>query len=431
MTEMDELTTPREEVGNIRLVAFYLPQFHPIPENNEWWGRGFTEWTNVTRGEPLFSGHYQPHLPADLGFYDLRLRETRREQIRLAKSYGINAFCYHYYWFSGKRLLETPLEDMLADAESDMPFCLCWANENWTRRWNGGEQDVLIEQKYLADDPLRFSDDIARYLKDSRYLKVDGLPLLIIYRPQNVPNIRSVAESWRARFREIGVGEVHLSAALTFGNLDYAQFGFDSGVEFPPHNRALLGVKCVNGQVKFRGAFQGCVMMYHELANTYLKRDHAGQNIFRAVFPSWDNTARSQQRALLFLNGTPENYEYWLSQTISKTRKDFPGAERLVFVNAWNEWAEGCHLEPDQKYGKRFLEATLRAKSGRSTQVGFAHMTVPEESAADLRSFLGDLRHIFQIHGHLFLRRRHEQLKGILARNPRLKQFIKFFLFWY
>lgn len=411
--------------GNIRLVAFYLPQFHPIPENDEWWGKGFTEWTNASRAEPLFAGHYQPHLPADLGFYDLRLKEIRREQIKLAKAAGIDAFCYHYYWFSGKRLLEKPLDDMLADKESDMPFCLCWANENWTRRWNGGDQDILAEQKYLPEDRLRFVEDIAPYILDPRYIRVDGRPLLIIYRPQNIPDIRATAEEWRKHFRQIGVGEVHLCAALIFNNLDYTQFGFDSGVEFPPHNRVLLGVNCVNTRIQFHQPFMGCVMRYHDLANAYLNRDQTGQNIFRAVFPSWDNTARSRHQALIFINGTPENYEHWLSRTIAQTRQEHPNSDRLVFINAWNEWAEGCHLEPDQKHGRKFLEATLRAKNGLSTFTTFPDTGIPEESVADLQSFPGDIKRVFQIHGSLVLRLGFERIRMILERNPGLKRFLK------
>jgi len=363
--------------GNLRLVAFYLPQFHPIPENDAWWGKGFTEWTNVTRARPLYPGHYQPQLPADLGFYDLRLRETRREQNRMAREYGIDAFCYHYYWFSGKRLLQAPLDDMLADPQSDMPFCLCWANENWSRRWNGGEQDVLIEQRYAPDDPQRFIEDIAPLLRDSRYLRVDGRPFLIVYRPQLIPDIHAAVETWRTYCRNTGIGEIHLCAALTFNNLDYAQFGFDSGVEFPPHNRDLLGVRYVTRQVGWFKPFQGGAMLMHELARAYLACDFSGRNIFRGVFPSWDNTARRRDTALLFLNGTPANYEFWLDQAIRDTRAQHPGGDRLVFINAWNEWAEGCHLEPDDRYRHGFLEATLRAKQGQVTLQDFPDQAIP------------------------------------------------------
>lgn len=420
---------PPGEASDVRLVAYFLPQFHPIPENNEWWGNGFTEWTNVVRAEPLFPGHYQPHLPEELGFYDLRLRETRRQQIRLARSHGIDAFCYHYYWFSGTRLLQQPLDDMLADPDSDMPFCLCWANENWTRRWNGGDQDILIAQKYEKDDPAKFVGDIARFLRDPRYIKVAGKPLLVVYRPQLIPDIRAVAEEWRRHCRALGLGEIHLCAALTFNNLDYAQFGFDSGVEFPPHNRTLLGVPYVHESVNFHRPFDGTAMLYHELANAYLKRNMQGRKVFRGVFPSWDNTARSRDRALIFLNGTPANYEYWLSATIGKIREEQAVPDRLVFVNAWNEWAEGCHLEPDQKYGHAFLEATLRARTGRSTIGGFTDTRILEEARAGAGAFLADLGRLLDKHSSYLVANLHKKLRPVLARNPRLKAFLKSLFF--
>lgn len=411
--------------ADLRLIAFYLPQFHPIEENDQWWGRGFTEWTNVTRAESLFSGHHQPHFPEEVGFYDLRLCETRRQQIRLAKNHGIDAFCYHYYWFSGTRLLHQPLDDMLADAESDMPFCLCWANENWTRRWNGGDQDILIAQNYSKEDPTAFIRDITPFLKDSRYLKIDGKPLLIIYRPQIIPDIRAVAEEWRRCCQMLEIGEIHLCAALTFDNLDYAQFGFDSGVEFPPHNRTLLGVASAHESINFFRPFDGIAMLYHKLAEAYLQRNVGGQKVFRGVFPSWDNTARSRDRALIFLNGTPANYEYWLSATIGKMREEQPPSQRLVFINAWNEWAEGCHLEPDQKYGRAFLEATLRAKMGDSTLTGFEDMRIPREAGVGLGSLVAEIGLLIRKHKTYFIAGIHRRIRPVLAKNPRLKAFLK------
>ena len=416
---------------DLKLLTFYLPQFHPIPENDAWWGKGFTEWTNVARAKPLFEGHHQPQLPSDLGFYDLRLREVRYEQIRMARRYGIDGFCYYYYWFSGKRLLESPLEDMLADPQSDMPFCLCWANENWTRRWSGDEQEILIEQRYLPEDAKKFAHDIARYLIDPRYIRCNGVPLLVIYRPQQIPDIHNVVRIWREQFRSEGVGEVHLSAALTHNNFDYEQFGFDSGVEFPPHNRALLGVGSANQEVDFHEPFKGAAIKYQELATAYLNRDLAGKRIFRGVFPAWDNTARSGSRAQIFLGSSPENYATWLFQAIKRgCQDDYPGS-RFVFINAWNEWAEGCHLEPDQKYQRRYLEATLLAKSGGPVPACFKDAQPSRKPVARQVSFSRDLKYIIQRHFYLWLRGAHETFKARLVKTPRLKRLLKSMLSWY
>ncbi len=361
----------------VRTIAFYLPQFHPIPENDEWWGKGFTEWTNVTKAEPLFEGHYQPHLPTDFGFYDLRVRETRRDQIAVAKQHGIDGFCYHYYWFSGKRLLERPFEDMLSDAGSDMPFCINWANENWTRRWDASEQSVLIAQDYHPEDDLNFIKNLVPVLRDPRYITVDGAPLIIVYRPQHLPDARKTADIWRQYCQSIGIPKLNIRAALVHGNWDYSQFGFDGGVEFPPHN--IWGP--MEEGIEFYNPFSGVVVQFKDVATYYLEREYGPDDqVFRTVFPSWDNTARVNDRALVISNGTPGNYEYWLASAISKTRAEFPAGDRLVFVNAWNEWAEGCHLEPDRKYGRAFLEATLRAVNGQTSLTTF-----PDTGPAQIR----------------------------------------------
>lgn len=400
-----------------RIVAFYLPQFHPIPENDRWWGKGFTEWTYVTAAQPLFADHYQPHLPADLGFYDLRLRETRHEQIRLAREYGIDAFCYHYYWFSGRSILERPLLDMLADADSDMPFCLCWANENWTRRWDAAEHEVLIAQRYLPNDAIDFIRSVEPFLSDPRYLRIAGRPILVVYRPQHLPDARRTLATWRDYSRSRGHGELHLCAALTHGNDNYVQFGFDSGVEFPPHN---LQSGNVNPEVTFLKPFRGNVLQLPTVARDYLNRRHDGGNVFRCVSPSWDNTARVQERALVLLNGTPANYEFWLAEAIRRTRSDFPGEERLVFVNAWNEWAEGCHLEPDSRYRHAFLEATRRAVRGESVLQDFVDVGLPKPGDFQ-RRFAVDLGEVFVYHYWLQVGR----LRLWINRHPVLKDALR------
>jgi len=347
--------------SNAPLIAFYLPQFYPFPENDEWWGKGFTEWTNVTRARPLFSGHNQPHLPTDFGFYDLRVRETRRDQIETAKKHGIYGFCYHYYWFSGKRLLDRPLDEMLADPDSDMPFCLCWANENWTRRWDAAEHHILIEQEYRKEDSLNFIRSLIPYFSDNRYIRYEGKPFLIVYRPQQIPDPKEAVEIWRDYCREVGIGEIHVCAALTHGNMSYKQLGFDSGVEFPPHN---LENDNIAEKLSFFKDFEGFVFDYSEVASLYLQKKYADGKVFKTVFPDWDNTPRTGNRAVIVLGASPAAYESWLSQTIKSVAASPDSSEDFVFINAWNEWAEGCHLEPDRKFGKAYLEATARAASG-------------------------------------------------------------------
>lgn len=401
-----------------RLIAFYLTQFHPVPENDEWWGKGFTEWANVTKARPLFVGHYQPQLPTDFGFYDLRVRDTRRDQIRVAKEYGIDGFCYHYYWFSGKRLLNAPLDDMLADPESDMPFCLCWANENWTRRWDAAEHQVLIAQRYLPEDDLEFIRSLQPFFADPRYIRVDGKPFLIVYRPQHLPDARRTAAVWRDFCRTAGIGEIHICAALTHGNLDYAQFGFDSGVEFPPHN-----MQCDNqaGRLSFHEPFSGYAVEYADVATAYLERRYAQGNVFRGVFPAWDNTARTGSRAVIVLGSSPENYQHWLAETVRRTREDFPDGDRLVFINAWNEWAEGCHLEPDRKYGRAFLEATRTARGGQSAQRRFAPVGALPEGEEPPRTLLSDLHKVARYHAYLLAGR----LAAELKKHPRLRRIVR------
>lgn len=398
-----------------RLIAFYLPQFHPTPENDLWWGKGFTEWTNVTKARPLFEGHLQPRLPADFGFYDLRVRETRHDQIRAARQYGIDGFCYHYYWFSGTRLLNRPLDDMLADSGSDMPFCLCWANESWTRRWDALDHEVLIEQKYLPEDDLAFIKSLVPFFQDRRYIRVDGKPFVIVYRPQHLPDACKSAQVWRDHCRSIGLGEIHLCAALTHGNVDYLQYGYDSGVEFPPHN---VGAENVNGGIRFHGPFRGNVMQYADVARSYLEREYPGPRVFRTVFPSWDNTARTKDRAFVVLNGVPDNYEYWLSSTIDRASRSSARGERLVFINAWNEWAEGCHLEPDRWFGHGFLQATQNARRGLRRFATFPERGLPHVAASHHRTFWCDVGEVVGYHWALHL----GKVKLAVNRRPRLRQ---------
>jgi len=402
----------------IKIIAFYLPQFHPVAENDEWWGKGFTEWTNVAKTKPSFEGHYQPHLPSDLGYYDLRVKETRLEQIDLAKEYGINGFCYHYYWFSGKKILNRPLDEMLADPDLDMPFCLCWANENWTRRWDAAEHEVLIAQKYLPDDDLNFIKSLAPFLRDPRYIKVNGKPLLVVYRPQHLPDPKKSASIWREYCLNNGIGELHICSALTHGNFNYTQFGFDSGVEFPPHN---LKVRNINKLIKFSSGFSGNVIDFAAVAKSYLNREYRDQDVYKCVFPSWDNTARTGERAMIIVNESPENYQWWLSKTIeNNTSKSAP-----IFINAWNEWAEGCHLEPDHRHKHAYLKATLNAINGEDGSVEPAPYTPPAIFSDQARKFLPDIAEVLSYHiRHI----RNEFISSLILfinKHPLLKDALK------
>ena len=357
----------------VKLIAFYLPQYHPIPENDHAWGKGFTEWTNVTRARPLFDGHYQPHLPADLGFYDLRVPETREEQARLARSYGIHGFCYYYYWFDRRRLLDRPLDEVVHTGRPVFPFCICWANEPWSRRWDGSESDLIVEQNYDPGFADRFIEDVIPILRDPRYIRVDGRPLLIVYRLDHLPDPAGAATIWREACRREGVGEICLAAMGTFGTTDPRPFGFDVAIEFPPHN--LTNVPTIDKTLTGLGeAFTGRIHDYPASAEAELRRRPTYPQ-FRGLMVSWDNTARRGERAMLFHNATPAAYQHWLEGLLNRARQDSAPHAPFIFINAWNEWAEGTHLEPDQRYGHQYLEATgsalLRHQYAQLFETGF------------------------------------------------------------
>lgn len=344
----------------VRLIAFYLPQFHPIPENDEWWGEGFTEWTNVRPGCAQFAGHYQPHVPGELGYYNLRDVEVMRKQVELAKLYGLGGFCFYFYWFGGKRLLETPILNYLANNELDLPFCLCWANENWSRRWDGLDEDILIGQQHSAQDDLDFIAHIAKYLKDDRYIRVDGKPLVIVYRPSLLPSPRKTVKRWRQWCRENGVGEIYLAYTQSFEAVDPKSYGFDAAAEFPPNNMAPpLITEEVAGKSP---AFGGHIFDWRVFPQRSKEYKRPGYKLFRGVNPSWDNTARRKNQATILYGSSPPGYQRWLYNACGDTIDRFDREdERIVFVNAWNEWAEGAHLEPDRRYGYAYLEATRMA----------------------------------------------------------------------
>ncbi|THD08470.1 glycoside hydrolase family 99-like domain-containing protein [Metallibacterium scheffleri] len=345
----------------VRLVAFYLPQFHPTAENDAWWGAGFTEWTLVARASPKVEGQTQPKLPGALGFYDLRQPDVLRAQARLARIYGVHGFCFYFYWFGGRRLLEQPLLDFLADADNDLPFCLCWANEPWSRRWDGRDDDVLIAQQHGAEDDRAFIDYVARYLRDARAIKVDGKPVLVIYRPSLLPDPKATAARWRARCRELGIGEIHLAFTLAFDSFVPRDIGFDAAIEFPPNN---VVARDITAQVRrLAPGFAGRVYDWRSLAAAPpMLPDDAG-TLHRGVCPGWDNEARRAGRGRVFLHAAPRRYRDWLVAAMRDTLRRCANRESaLLFINAWNEWSEGAYLEPDARLGYAWLEATRAAQ---------------------------------------------------------------------
>ena len=339
----------------VKLVAFYLPQFHPFTENDAWWGKGFTEWTNVSKAQPQYVGHHQPRLPGELGFYDLRLPEVMRQQIDLAHHYGVTGFCFHHYWFGGKRLMERPVNQLLADPSLDIDFCLCWANENWTRRWDGADHDVLISQKHSAEDDIAFFEDILPALRDPRYICVDGKPFLIVYRAALLPDAAATVARWRKQALQAGLPGLYLVAARAFGLIDPRPYGFDATVEFPPHQ--VIANDITQKKTVVNPAFEGKIYDYKDCSDKFGRLVETRFTNYKTVMPSWDNESRKPGKGHIFDGAEPNVYAQWLTTTAELTLKNKPG-ERLLFINAWNEWAEGAHLEPDRHRGYAYLHAT-------------------------------------------------------------------------
>jgi len=354
-----------------RIIAMYLPQFHPIPENDEWWGKGFTEWRNVVKARPRFCGHYQPHLPADLGFYDLRVPEIRMEQAKMAFEYGIYGFCYYHYWFNGRLLLERPLEDMLKSKEPNFPFMICWANENWTRVWDGGSKEILIEQKYSEEDDKCHIQYLIKFFKDSRYIRINNKPVISIYRSTLLPNIEKTIEIWRNEALKEGL-ELYICRFESFGQVeaDIQTKGIDAAVEFEPHS----GIKKYSRYKKrhflrrlvnyvFRLAMGenifSSIISYKEYVRFQLRSTMPSYKRYPCVTPMWDNSARRKRAFFAFYGSTPKLFGTWLQNVMNKFMP-YSDDENFIFINAWNEWAEGNHLEPDMKWGDGYLNEVKR-----------------------------------------------------------------------
>jgi lipopolysaccharide biosynthesis protein len=363
-----------------KLIAFYLPQFHPIPENDTWWGKGFTEWTNVAKAQPRFKGHHQPQIPADLGFYDLRLADSRIEQAKLAGQYGINGFCYYHYWFNEKMLLEKPFNEVLSSKEPDFPFCLCWANENWTKRWDGLEKHILIEQDYSNYDPYKHIQWLEKAFSDNRYIKINDKPIFLIYRPDEISSIEKILIVWREYIKKVGYPDIYICAVNSTGTrlskTKMLESGFDAIVDFQPNFKSIgsnpmkqilntprsLIPKIIDYLSLRLNIYEVLpnlrtysLISYKYFVDMAIGRPVDKQRVFPCIFPSWDNSSRRTTGATIIQNDNADLFGEWLQSSIEKI-KDYPNEEQILFINAWNEWAEGCHLEPDLKNGKKFIE---------------------------------------------------------------------------
>lgn len=354
-----------------RLIAFYLPQYHPIPENDEWWGRGFTEWTNSSKARPMFKGHYQPHVPADLGYYDLRMSEARIAQAEMAKAYGIEGFCYWHYWFgNGKRLLELPFNEVLKSQKPDFPFCLAWANQTWTGVWHGCPNRVLIEQQYpgVKDYESHFYSLLEAF-NDKRYIKIDNKPMFMLQNANGLPNAKIFAECWNNLAIRSGFNGMYLMGTMEPSWI-HSEHGFDANVI----NSFSYGYKRINKKIQYRLAklIEGMTGMdpyytygrFFNVPTIYSYKDfikymdapvRKDVTQYPCIYPNWDNTPRSGHRGIVLKGSTPRLFRDHFRAAIAKV-SCYAYDKRFIFIKSWNEWAEGNHLEPDLKYGKAYLD---------------------------------------------------------------------------
>jgi hypothetical protein len=353
-------------MSNIKSIAFYLPQYHPIPENNKWWGPGFTEWTNVAKAKPLFKGHYQPNIPADLGFYDLRLEETRIAQANLAKKYGLTAFCYWHYWFgNGKRILERPFNEVLKSGRPDFPFCLGWANESWTGVWHGAPNKMLIKQTYPGkNDYVNHFYEVLPAFLDSRYFTIENKPLFLVYRYKNIPNIEEFINTWQNLAVKEGLNGVYfINMINSLKELELSAPYFNASIlqeNFLYEKKSFSVFDKITYQL-FKKNFQELVYLNKVKSRDYkdfvkdFNNIQLPKNVFPTVLPNWDNTPRSGLRGFVLKNSSPELFAIHLKKVI-KQIVNHPENQKIIFVKSWNEWAEGNYLEPDLRYGHKYLQ---------------------------------------------------------------------------
>lgn len=376
------------ENKSVKVIAFYLPQFHTIPENDKWWGEGFTEWTNTKKATPLFEGHYQPKTPLNENYYNLLDDDVMYNQSKLAQKYGVWGFCYYHYWFkNGKKLLEKPIEKMLNDSSIDIPFCLSWANENWTRNWDGGNKEIMIEQDYgNKEDWKKHYEYLKSFFKDKRYITIDGHPLFVIYKPQLIENLNEMLKYWNDLAIKDGIGEIYFAYQFPawFLQKDYDSKMFKYIIKFEPtfsgitmNNKNIFIIFLyklrqfiykILKSIGFKNKCQKCkkrtesklrIYDYDEVWNKIIN-GYREKKMILGAFTAWDNTARNKN-GIVFHESTPQkfgNYMHSLIEKVKKQKKD-----RMIFINAWNEWAEGAYLEPDQKFKYEYLEQLNKALS--------------------------------------------------------------------
>ncbi|WP_041544490.1 glycoside hydrolase family 99-like domain-containing protein [Oceanobacillus iheyensis] len=344
-----------------KIIALYLPQFHEIKENNNWWGKGFTEWSNTKKAKPLFHNHYQPREPYRDFYYDLTNPGVRAWQAKLAKQYGIFGFCYYHYWFKGRRLLERPFNEVLASGKPDFPFCLSWANEPWTRNWNGGSRNVLMPEDYGEKrDWKEHFNYLIKAFKDKRYIRVNNKPLFVIYRPETIPNLIDMMDYWEELAIQHGLEGIYFVQTFNgFRPLSPIN-RFDAAVEFEPHFTLAHGkdnnfwklVNGYNGKAKY--------LDYDRIWESILSRNNKQhKKVFLGAFTDWDNTARMQSSGTIYHGATPAKFKNYLSRQIDRANNVYDS--EFLFINAWNEWAEGAYLEPDKKFKYGYLEAVRDA----------------------------------------------------------------------
>ncbi|MFA3915383.1 glycoside hydrolase family 99-like domain-containing protein [Ruegeria hyattellae] len=346
---------------NTKVIAFYLPQFHEFEENNKNWGAGFTEWTNLSRNIPRYRGHIAPRIPRDLGFYDLTQGDIQKRQVRMARNAGIYGFCYYYYRFDGQPFMDAPIERMLADKDVDFPFSLMWCNETWTRAWIGKERSIIAEQKYSDDLTSELVDDLARFFRDPRYIRIQDRPLFTIYRPSFMPEASEQILRIRTLLRERYDIDVLLTMAETDAAVDPRPYGLDGAIEFTANKYNKQLTKALNPKQIFDANCVSAIFDYDELIKLSLAEPDPDYPVVRSVMPHWDKNPRQPGRGHVIHGSTPKKFEEWTAKLAAKSETNPFFGERMLFVNAWNEWAESAYLEPDTHFGGAYLNSVARA----------------------------------------------------------------------